>query len=357
MVCLLLTSVASCDERKQGNDDASDKSASALEIIALALEGKFFNGNSQTHLDSPHTLKIDGYFVWGGSVVQGNEGRYHMLFSLWESGDEYPPFEDGWLINSKIAYAVSDFPDKGFQFQKIVLSGRRYDGDPTAWDAQGVHNPHVKRYNNRYYLYYIGSQDPGRQPEGSPGENLSRRNRIQQNQKIGVIAFNSFDDLLSGQFNRPDKPLLVPRSRVKKDDVLNPSPAGTVAKPDNLVVVNPSVVYRPADGKYLLYFKGNLWDPNWRGVHGVAVSESPAGPFTAQDEFVFDIRLEDGRIASAEDPYVWHDRKRNRFFAVFKDFTGTFTGSNPGLAILVSSDGISWRKPQNSLFMKKELFF
>jgi hypothetical protein len=29
----------------------------------------------------------------------------------------------------------------------------------------------------------------------------------------------------------------------------------------------------------------------------------------------------------------------------------------PGLAILVSSDGISWQKPVNSLFMKKELLF
>jgi hypothetical protein len=230
-------------------------------------------------------------------------------------------------------------------------------GDSSAWDAQSVHNPHIKEFNQKYYLYYTGTCDPGPQPKGSPGENLSKRDRLQQNQKIGVIEFESFQDLLTGEFKRPDKPLLIPRTRVKKDNVFNPSPDGIVAKPDNLIVVNPSVVYSPSDEKYLLYIKGNLWDPNWRGVHGVAIGNSPAGPFAALDDFIFDIRLENGKIASAEDPYVWYYKKLNRFYAVIKDFTGKITGSMPGLAILVSSDGINWQKPVNSLFMKKELLF
>ncbi len=328
-----------------------------LLISIQPLEGEFFEHNGKSIIKSPNTLQHENYFVWGGSVLKGTDDKFHMLFSLWESGEEYPPFQDGWLINSKIAYAVSDYPNKGFKFQKIILSGRGLDGDPSAWDAQSVHNPHIKKFNDKYYLYYIGSCDPGPQPNGSPGVNLSKRNRIQQSQRLGVIEFDSFQDLLSGKFKRPDKPLLVPRTRVKKDNVLDPSPVGTIPKPDNLIVVNPSVVYRPSDKKYLLYFKGNLWDPNWRGVHGVAIGRSPLGPFTALDDFVFDIRLEDAKIASAEDPFVWYFKKRNRFYAVIKDFSGKITGSSPGLAILVSSDGISWQKPENSLFKKKELLF
>ena len=212
-------------------------------------------------------------------------------------------------------------------------------------------------FPHKYYLYYSGSRDPGPLPKGSPGENLKKRNRIQQNQKIGVIEFESFQDLLTGKFKRPDEPLLILRTRVKKNNVFNPSLEGTIAKPDNLIVVNPSVVYRPSDVKYLLYFKGNMWDPNWRGVHGVAIGDSPTGPFAAMEDFVFDIRLENGKIASAEDPYVWYYKKLNRFYAVIKDFTGKITGSMPGLAILVSSDGISWQKPANSFFMNKELLF
>jgi hypothetical protein len=329
----------------------------ALEISANALEGYFEKLNGITIIHSPNTLQLENYFVWGGSVIKGEDGKYHMLFSLWESGEDFPPFQDGWLINSKIAYAVSDYFNKDFKFQKIVLKGRMFDGDPSAWDSQSVHNPHIKKFNGKYYLYYTGSHDPGPLPKGSLGENLNKRNRLQQNQKIGIIEFDSFNDMLTGNFKRPDRPLLTPRTRVKKDNVLNPSPTGTRPKPDNLIVVNPSIVFRPSDKKYLLYFKGNLWDPNWRGVHGVAIGDSPIGPFKALDDFVFDIRLENGKLASAEDPYVWYHKKLNRFYAVFKDFTGKITGTNPGLAILHSSDGINWQKPPNSLFMKKELVF
>jgi hypothetical protein len=331
--------------------------AESLSISGKPLEGKFVKQNGITVVKSPNTLQLDDYFVWGGTVIEGKDNKYHMLFSLWECGEKWAAFQDGWLIHSKIAYAVSNYPNKGFEFQKIVLRGRIFEGDSTAWDAQSVHNPHIGEFNKKYCLYYTGTCDPGPQPKGSLGENLSKRDRLQQNQKIGVIEFNSFQDLLTGEFKRPDKPLLIPRTRVKKDNVFNPSPARTIAKPDNLIVVNPSVVYRPSDGKYLLYFKGNMWDPNWRGVHGVAIGNSPVGPFTALDNFVFDIRLEDGKIASAEDPYVWYCKKLNRFYAVIKDFTGRITGSEPGLAILVSSDGINWQKPAHSLFMNKELLF
>jgi hypothetical protein len=331
--------------------------AESLSVSSRPVEGRFGEQDGITVIESLQTLQLKDYFVWGGSVIKGEDNKYHMLFSLWECGEAYPSFQDGWLIHSKIAYAVSEYPHKSFEFQKIVLEGRMLNGHSNAWDAQSVHNPHIREFNHKYYLYYTGSRDPGPQPAGSPGENLSKRDRVQQSQNIGVIAFDSFQDILAGNFHRPSKPLLSPRTRVKNDDVLHPSPEGTIARPDNLVVVNPSVVYRPADGKYLLYFKGNLWDPNWRGVHGVAIGDSPTGPFRALDEFVFDIRTEDGKIASAEDPYVWFHPKSNLFYAVFKDFSGRFTGAEPGLALLVSPDGENWQKPLDSFFMSKELLF
>jgi len=349
-LALLVLLIAACQHR-------SFSEADSLSLSVKLLEGGFFKQDGITTVKSPNTLQLDDYFVWGGSVIKGRDEKYHMLFSLWECGEKWAAFQDGWLLHSKIAYAVSDYPDKGFEFQKIVLRGKMFEGNSTAWDAQSVHNPHIKEFNHKYYLYYTGTCDPGPQPKGSPGENLSKRNRLQQNQKIGVIAFESFQDLLTGNFDHPDEPLLNPRTRVKENNVLNPSPYRTHAKPDNLIVVNPSVVYRPSDGKYLLYFKGNLWDPNWRGIHGVAIGNSPTGPFSALDDFVFDIRTEDRKIASAEDPYVWFDKKSNKFYAVIKDCTGKITGSKPGLAVLVSSEGINWQKPAHSLFMKKELLF
>jgi len=317
------------------------------EPVKATLEGNILSG--------PSVLNDPDRFVWGGSVIKGEDGRYHMLYSTWECGDSFPQFSDSWVLHSKIAYAVSDHPDRNFQFQKIVLRGRALEGDSTAWDARMVHNPHIKRFNDRYYLYYGAGKDPGIQPPGSPGAELNQRNRVQQCQQIGVIEFESFADLLEGRYTRYDSPLLSPRTRVKPDHVIAPSPPGTEPKPDNMIVVNPSVVQRPSDGKFLLYFKGNFYDPHWRGIHGVALGDSPTGPFTATDLFVFDVRNEDGTLASGEDPYVWYHQEHGKFYAVLKDFTGKITGKLPGLALLESEDGIDWTRPKEPFFMKKEL--
>lgn len=327
------------------------KAPKPLQISPLAVDA-FKDGDI---LKGPSALNDPNHFIWGGSVLKGDDGRYHMVYNTWECGDSIPQFSDSWVLHSKLGYAVSDYPDKGFEFKKIILQGQRFEGDTTAWDAQMVTNPHLKKFNGKYYLYFVGSKEPGIQPKGSKGENLNQRNRVQQMQRIGVIEFDSFEDLLAGNFNHPNTPILSPRTRVKTDNVVNPSPEGTVAKPDNIIVVNPSVVQRPSDGKYLLYFKGNIYDPHWKGVHGVAISDSPTGPFEPTDNVIFEVMMDDGKIASAEDPYVWYHHGNKRFYAVIKDFSGQITGVEPGLAILESMDGISWTQPTNPFFMKKEV--
>jgi len=306
-------------------------------------------------LSGPSVLNDRDRFVWGASVIKGGDDKYHMLYSTWECGDSFPSFSDSWVLHSKIAYAVSEFPDRDFQFKQIILTGGALEGDSSAWDAQMVHNPHIKKFDKRYYLYYGAGKDPGIQPPGSPGAELNKRNRVQQSQQIGVIEFESFTDLLEGRYTRYDSPLLSPRTRVKPDHIIAPSPPGTEPKPDNIIVVNPSVVQRPSDGKFLLYFKGNLYDPSWRGVHGVALADSPTGPFFAMDHFVFDVRNEDGTLANGEDPYVWYHRKHAKFYAVLKDFSGKITGEVPGLALLESENGIKWTKPEQAFFMRKEV--
>lgn len=318
----------------------------ALPVMA-EVQGDILVGPSV--LNDPHK------FVWGSSVVKGYDGKYHMIYATWECGDSVPVFKNSWVLNSKIAYAVSDYPDREFKSMGVFMRGRNYEGDSTAWDAQMVHNPHVTKFNNKYYLYFIGSRDPGVQAKGSKGESVTLRDRVQQNQKIGVIEFGDFSDLLSGNFERPSKPILQPRTRVKSDYVVNPSPEGTKALPDNMITVNPSAVYRPSDGKYLLFFKGNFYDPSWRGVHGVAIGDSPLGPFTTTDQFVFDIINEEGKIASGEDPFVWYHPGQEKFYVVMKDFTGKITDREPGLAILESIDGLKWQVPENPFFMKKEI--
>lgn len=295
-------------------------------------------------------FRLPGHFTWGASVTRADDGKYYMIYSASEDG--VYPFTDAWVLGSKMGLAVSDRPDGGFRHLGFFLNADGFAPDTTAWDAQTVCNPHVRRFNGRYYLYYAGSADPA---DLTPQElRLPKRARVQQSQCIGVIVFDRFTDLLKGRFSRSEQPLLRPRTRVKSGGVLRPSPAGTRALPDNLIAVNPSVVYRPSDGKYLLYFKGNLYDPHWRGVHGVAIADRPEGPFRPLDRPVFTLKGTDGKL-SAEDPYVWYHPKDECFYAVFKDFGGQFTKGVPSLAVMASKDGIDWQLPQHSLFLPKQL--
>ncbi|MBT3747952.1 MAG: hypothetical protein HOG34_03120 [Bacteroidetes bacterium] len=336
---------------------SANKNQKCLSLKLEPIDGRVYQEAGSTLVDSRSVLTDSEHFVWGGTVVEGDDGRYHMFYSIFNQGENEPRFSDAWLLSSKIAYAVSDYPDRDFKFKKIVLKGAREDGKPEAWDAQGVHNPHIRKFNGKYYLYYIGSRDPGEKPAGDPGANLNMRNRIQQVQKVAVIAVDRLEDLIEARFTRPEKALLEARTRVKPDDVIDPSPSGTIPLPDNLIVVNPTVEYRPSDGKYLMYFKGNLYDPGWRGAHGLALADNPEGPFSPLDDFMFDLRMEDGRIASAEDPYVWYHPETELFYAVFKDFQGKFTGVEPGLAMMISKDGLSWELHPEPFFSEKRIAF
>jgi arylsulfatase A-like enzyme len=301
----------------------------------------------------PSAFSLEGHFVWGGSMIRETDGKYYLIYSAPESGVH--PFGNAWVLGSKMGIAVSDRPDGDFKHLKFFYNTGGFTPDTSSWDAQTVMNPHIRRFNDKYYLYYVGSSDPGNKNIKSPTGTLDLRSRIQQMLRIGVMEFESFEKLLAGDFIVHDKPLLEPRTRVKPDHIVDPSPEGTKPMPDNIIVVNPSVVFRPSDNKYLLYFKGNFYDPTWRGVHGVAIGDSPTGPFIPLDIPVFDLEVDDGEKLSAEDPYVWHNRKQDMFYAVFKDFTGCFTKGVPSLAIMYSKDGIHWELPEHSMFIKREL--
>lgn len=337
---------ASCKQQKAIIGEYIFKAEPVQLSVRSSEKGRMAEGFS--------AFQLSDHFVWGASVTQAEDGKYYMIYSAPETG--VYPFNNAWIFGSKMGLAVSDRPDGGFRQLGFFLNQDGFAEDKSSWDAQSTSNPHVRKFGDRYYLYYAATVDPGNAHVKAEGDTLPRRDRIQQNQQIGVIVFKSFRDLLKGEFTHFEQPLLSPRTRVKPDNVVNPSPEGTVAKPDNLIVVNPSVVYRPSDGKYLLYFKGNVYDPHWRGVHGVALSDSPTGPFTALDEPVFHIEGASGKL-SAEDPYVWYHQGDRCFYAIFKDFNGQFTKGEPCLAIMASQDGIHWNLPEHSMFMKKQLIF
>lgn len=90
-----------------------------------------------------------GYFVWCGSVTQGKNGKFYMLYSRW-------PLKDGvysWPVTSEIAVAVSDRSAGPFKHLKVALPAR----GTQFWDGSATHNPAVISHNGKYYLFYTGT--------------------------------------------------------------------------------------------------------------------------------------------------------------------------------------------------------
>lgn len=258
-----------------------------------------------------------GYYVWCGSVVE-DAGKYHMFYSRWPVSPW--AFADGWLFASEICHAVADRPEGPFTPTGVVLGKRQDDAAMAHWDSQTQHNPHIRKFGGKLYLYYMASVDPG----AAVWPSITQRNRIQRNQRIGVIAADSIADLLAGNFVRPDAPILAPvySTSASTDRTTNPTDYAA-----NRIVNNESVIERP-DGKFQLIYKSN-WPQSPSYGHGFALADTPAGPFTLAPGPIFSDR---GR----EDENHWYDSSRSKYYLICKNFS---TGSTE---LLESGDSVSW---------------
>ncbi|HEX6812527.1 MAG TPA: glycoside hydrolase family protein [Planctomycetota bacterium] len=262
-------------------------------------------------------LAEPGYYVWCGSVVEDG-GSYHMFYSRWPTSPQ--SFGDGWLFASEICHAIAASPGGPFVPTGVVLGKRPNDPTFAFWDSQTQHNPHIRRFGAKFYLYYMASVDPGALVW--PG--ITQRNRIQRNQRIGVIEANSMQDLLAGNFVRPNAPILTPvySTSAATDRTTNPTDYAS-----NRIVNNESVIERP-DGSFQLIYKSN-WPQAPSYGHGYALASHPAGPFTQMPPPIFS---DQGR----EDENHWYDAVRAKYFLVCKNF-----GSG-GTEQLESADSVNW---------------
>lgn len=96
------------------------------------------------------TFKSESHSIWGGSLVKGDDGLYHLFYSRW-------PKHLGWarVTDSEVAHAVSDSPFGPFQFKDVALPRRGRE----FWDGWCTHNPTVHRFGDKYYLYYKSDFD------------------------------------------------------------------------------------------------------------------------------------------------------------------------------------------------------
>jgi hypothetical protein len=290
--------------------------------ICLLLSGCHFGENKEQvslniggmlqPVPAYSVMSSEDYWIWGGSMVRTDDGICHLFYSRWSK--EYE-FKD-WISKSEIAYATATEPGGPYTFKKVIHSGRGED----HWDSNIAHNPHIKRFGDRYYLYYVSQNSR----ELGLGE---RENQI-FSQRIGIAVADS----PSGSWTMYDQPLVDLQE----------------GKAAHGYVTNPSVCQRP-DGSYLMIMKSR--PENWRdskkfiAVQCLATSSSPDGPFTILEEPVL-------AEFTVEDPYLWIDN--GQYYVIADDQYGNYVESR-GLILFESPDGIHWELSENPLVSNVEI--
>jgi hypothetical protein len=264
---------------------------------------------------------MDGYWVWGSSVVKGDDGLFHMFVSRWP---KRLPFHPGWMVASEIVHATSKTAEGPYQFSEAALPAR----GAQYWDGRSTHNPKInkvvgKRGETTYVLFYMGSTHPFDEPKpealtlDSPYTTLARANK-----RIGVATASS----PFGPWKRSDAP------------VLDTKP-GTYY---SFLTTNPAPLIEK-DGRTLLLFKARAYGDKfpYQSPMTIGVARAPhyLGPYkVVTDKPIFGV----DQGGEVEDPYIWKEKGKPGFHLVAKDQRGGITGEKHAGFLAHSPDGQHW---------------
>jgi len=257
------------------------------------------------------------YYNWGGSMIKDEDGTYHLFYSRWKRAYTF----DGWLTFSEIAHAESNAATGPWEYKETVLKGS-VKGN---WDEITAHNPKIKYFEGKYYLYYIATNLGGKNFTNDDLVALSTkslkdvdRGTLRKNQRTGVAVSNS----INGPWKRMEIPII--------------EPSGPIAN----ITVNPAID-QGKDGKYYLIVKGDK--PNEKRFirnQAIAISSTPTGPFKIQPNPVI------GNL-DTEDVSMWFDEQQAAFYAVFH--------AHSYIGLMTSKDGLHWGKAKNYEISRKKI--
>lgn len=273
-------------------------------------------------------FRMDGYWVWGSSVIKGEDGLYHMFASRWPKA---LPFHPGWMIDSEVVHAVSKTPEGPYRFQDIALPAR----GPQYWDGRSTHNPRITKYKDTYVLFYMGSthpfddvSNPDTVTLSSPYATVARSNK-----RIGIATSKS----PNGPWERRDAP------------VLDVKP-GTFY---SFLTSNPSP-WINEDGSTVLIFKSRAYKSDFPYesdmMIGVATAPDFEGPYTVMGNGPV---LGEEKGGEVEDPFIWRDERGYHMLA--KDQRGKVSGHRHSGVLLHSEDAIIWEVDESPVAYSKTL--
>lgn len=295
-------------------------------LVSHPLCGKTKNTDSEMNIGTLiQPLSEDGifrdscYYNWGGSIIKDNDGLYHLFYSRWKRSYTF----NGWLTASEVAHATSPNSTGPWEYKETVLKGRGKD----HWDAITAHNPKIKYFEGKYYLYYIAT-NMGDKAYTDQDITITKEKKLNSNtwkilrtnQRTGIAVSNS----INGPWKRSDMALI--------------EPSGPIAT----ITVNPAIA-KGKDDIYYLIIKGDK--PNETRFirnQAIATSTSPAGPFIMQDRPVI-------ANLDTEDVSMWYNDEDGHFYAIFH--------AHKFIGLMSSKDGLQWEKAVNYKVTDKEVLF
>jgi hypothetical protein len=271
----------------------------------------------------------EGYWVWGSSVVKGEDGLYHMFVSRWPKSLVFHP---GWMVASEIVHATAKEAAGPYTFSDVALPAR----GPEYWDGRSTHNPRIIKHQDTYVLFYMGATHPFDEVMAKPDTvNLKSpyATVARSNKRIGIATSKS----PYGPWERRDAPVL---------DV----------KPNtfySFLTSNPAP-WINEDGSAILVFKSRAYKKTFpyetSMMIGVAKAPHFTGPYTVVgNEPIFG----EAKVGEIEDPYLWRDQ--DGYHMIAKDQRGSISGHKHAGILVHSQDGVTWRADKNPLAYSKTI--
>lgn len=317
-------------ENKWNNSVGFKKCFSSKRYVLLAFFYMFAICSQAQNIISENLKKapikggfqMEDFWVWGSSVIKGEDGKYHMYASRWSN---FLPFHPGWMIDSEIVHAVSNTPEGPYEFKDVALGAR----GSQYWDGRSCHNPKIVKHKDTYILYYMGSTHPFEEvtKENVDQFNLSSKWCISARwrKRVGVATSKSPYG--------PWKRLAAPILDVKPNSYYS------------FLTSNPSPLIKE-DGSVVLMFKGRSYRED--GITnsdmsiGIATASKYDGEYTVVGE---DPLFSMDKFGEVEDPHLWSDH--TGFHMVAKDQRGLLTGNQGDGLLAHSEDGIHWEIDKN----------
>jgi predicted GH43/DUF377 family glycosyl hydrolase len=265
-------------------------------------------------------FKMEGYWVWCGSVVKGEDGKYHMFASRWPNTTPFSPY---WLTNSEIVHAVSDKPAGPYKFSDVTLPPR----GENYWDGQMTHNPAVRKYKGTYLLYYTGTTYKGERPGPNflISETSDKKLEAHHQERIGLATSKS----PYGPWKRLDKPIIDVRPN-SWEQYLVSNAAPVVLK----------------NGKVLLYYKGV--EKLRANAIGLAIADKFDGEYKRVSSEPLNMGI------GAEDPFIWIER--GKYKALMLDHDRKYSPDKE-IFYATSDDGIKWQVPTPGIAVSKKVLW